>query len=247
MTPTAGAEVTIVIPCFDEAERLPLAELDALATTPGVSVVLVDDGSTDATPALLGTFAESHEWVRLERHPANLGKAEAVRHGLRVARTAGATRVGYCDADFSTPTAELLRLVRLASERPELAVVFGSRLALLGRTIERSAWRHLGGRVFASGAARVLRMPVHDTQCGAKVLRGDATLDAALARPFRSRWAFDVELLGRLRRLGVPPAAMWEEPLREWRDVHGSKRSLRDAVRATGELAPIALDLRRRW
>ena len=198
------------------------------------------------TPAALAAFAADHPGVRVDTLPANLGKAEAVRHGLRLARRGGATRVGYCDADFSTPATEVVRLAELAAAHPELAVVFGARLALLGRTIERSAFRHAGGRLFAAGAARVLCMPVHDTQCGAKVLRGDATLDAALGTAFRSRWAFDVELLGRLRGLGVPAAAMWEEPLREWRDVAGSKRSVTDAVRATLELAPIAVDLRRK-
>lgn len=242
---TRGRPTTFVVPCFDEAERLAIGELTRLADDPDTAIVLVDDGSTDATPAVLRAFAAAHVNTRIATLPVNLGKAEAVRHGLRAARAEGATLVGYCDADFSTPASELLRLADVAAARSELAVVLGSRLALLGRSISRSAVRHAGGRVFAAGAARVLRLPVHDTQCGAKVMRGNATLDAALARPFRSRWAFDVELLGRLQALGVPASAMWEEPLGEWHDVRGSKRSLGDAVRATLELAPIALDLRR--
>lgn len=239
----AAADTVVVVPCFDEANRLRLTELDEISTA-GVALTLVDDGSTDGTADLLAGYASGRPGVCVLTLPSNAGKASAVAAGLLHARAGGARWVGYCDADFSTPAAEMLRLIGLAQARPELAVVIGSRLSLLGRTIERSALRHAGGRVFAAAAAQVLGLPVHDSQCGAKVLRGDPLLDAALARPFRSRWAFDVELLGRLSALGVPAAAMWEEPLREWREVTGSKRSVSAAVRATLELAPIARDLR---
>jgi dolichyl-phosphate beta-glucosyltransferase len=235
----------IVVPCFNEAGRLAVEQLDELAADDAIGLVLVDDGSTDGTASLLHRFAADRERVEVCVLASNAGKGSAVRHGLQVARRSGAAWVGYCDADFATPAAEVRRLVTLARERPELAVVLGSRLALLGRTIGRRALRHAGGRVFAAGAARALRLPVHDTQCGAKILRADATLDLALARPFRSRWAFDVELLGRLTALGVPAFALWEEPLREWHDVPGSKRTLVASVRATFELVPIARELRR--
>jgi len=235
----------VVVPCFDEADRLPRGELAVLADADGVALTLVDDGSTDRTAEMLAEFAAGRPDVEVVRLPANVGKAQAVRAGLTTARARGAQWVAFCDADFATPAHELLRLIDIARARPDLAVVVGSRLALLGRTVHRSPWRHAGGRVFAAGAARVLQLPVHDTQCGAKVLRVDAALAAALAEPFRSRWAFDVELLGRLAALGVPADGMWEEPLHVWRDVAGSKRSLRAAVQATCELVPIAGDLRR--
>jgi dolichyl-phosphate beta-glucosyltransferase len=235
----------IVVPCFDEAGRLPLGELGELADDPRIRLVLVDDGSRDATGSVLGQFAAGRANTELCSLASNAGKGAAVRHGVLIARRSRAGWVGYCDADFATPAAEIRRLLTIACDRPELAVVLGSRLALLGRTIGRRALRHAGGRVFATGAARALRLPVHDTQCGAKILRADATLDLALARPFRSRWAFDVELLGRLIALGVPASALWEEPLREWHDVPGSKRTLAASVRATLELVPIARELRR--
>src|SRR6185369_2437155 len=73
-----------------------------------------------------------------------------------------------------------------------------------------------------------LHLGVYDTQCGAKLFRRSPALLAALAQPFRSRWAFDVELLQRLLRGrdGVPAIAasdFLEEPLEVWRDVPGSK------------------------
>ena len=77
--------------------------------------------------------------------------------------------------------------------------------------------RHYVGRLFATASSLILDMTVYDTQCGAKVLRAGPALRAALATPFHSRWAFDVELLGRLHngvggadgpaRVGVPRGA----------------------------------------
>jgi hypothetical protein len=113
------------------------------------------------------------------------------------------------------------------AERPA-DVLLGARVRLLGTRIERRAWRHYLGRVFATFASLALRLPVYDTQCGAKLFARSAALEAALARPFRSRWVFDVELLERMLAGagGAPPLSpgrIREVPLAEWRDVGGSK------------------------
>jgi dolichyl-phosphate beta-glucosyltransferase len=95
-----------------------------------------------------------------------------------------------------------------------------------------------------------LGLPVYDTQCGAKLFhRGDA-LTAALAAPFSSRWAFDVELLDRLvhPRSGVSPVAesrIREEPLLTWTDVPGSKLHPLAAIRGGLDLLGLALRRRR--
>ena len=94
-------------------------------------------------------------------------------------------------------------------------------------------------------------MPVYDTQCGAKVFAWPRPLRAALATPFRSRWAFDVELLDRLVHgsngvPGVAVDAMVEVPLREWSHVGGSKLGVRQAVRAAVDLGRLAIARRRR-
>jgi hypothetical protein len=93
----------------------------------------------------------------------------------------------------------------------------------------------------------VLDLAVYDTQCGAKLFRADENLRRVLAKPFDSRWVFDVELLARLAvlgREGLAPAledCVYEAPLRNWRDVKGSKVRGADFVRAAGELALIWL------
>jgi hypothetical protein len=95
-----------------------------------------------------------------------------------------------------------------------------------------------------------LRLPVYDTQCGAKLFRSGPALEAALAAPFVSRWVFDVELLLRLLsgegadRIG--PEQMRELPLRTWRDVGGSTLRLRSMLRAGLQLLGLVVRSRLR-
>ncbi len=205
---------SVVIPCYNEARRLDVGALDALRDAGSVPVI-VDDGSSDDTAAIAA--AAGHRVVSI----AHAGKAEAVRAGLAAAIADGADVVGYLDADFSTPAAEWLRLRDVLLTDAQLEVVLGSRMAHLGAQIERRPSRHYLGRIFATAASLTLSLPVYDTQCGAKVLRVSPELKRAIAAPFRSGWAFDVELLQRLLREGVGADAIVEVPLRRWRDVDG--------------------------
>jgi len=194
---------------------------------------------------VLARMAAACPGVEVFTLPSNTGKAEAVRRGLLVAVRGGASVVGYYDADLATPPDELLRLRGVLESRPELAGVFGSRVARLGSSIERRALRHYLGRAYATLASLALGITVYDTQCGAKLFRVDDTLTAALSRPFRSSWAFDVELLHRLLRGGhgaapKPVSAFVEVPLEAWRDVRGSKLRLGPALGALADLAAIA-------
>jgi glycosyltransferase involved in cell wall biosynthesis len=241
--------LTVVVPCYNEADRLEggplLAFLDA---RPDAALMFVDDGSKDRTRAVLDELAARRpDRVRAMSLPENRGKAEAVRQGLREALAAGVSVVGYLDADLSTPPSELPRLLE-ALARPGVDVALGARVALLGRDIQRSTIRHLLGRVFATAASFMLHAPVYDTQCGAKLFRASPALDAALAEPFLSRWAFDVELLGRLLAgaPGVAPlplSAIVEVPLATWRDVGGSKLGPAAMARTLKDLVVIGADL----
>jgi len=251
---TSRPGATIVIPCFDEAERLRPEAVGELAAS-GARVLLVDDGSTDATPQVLATLvaaAGNLDAIASHRLAENRGKAEAVRRGMRLALDDGASVVGYCDADFSTPPHEVARLLDVLDDAADVDVVLGSRVGLLGSDVQRSHLRHYLGRLFATAASAALRMNVYDTQCGAKVFADTPALRAALADPFGSMWAFDVELLARLRH-GAPPTVpglgierFLEVPLRTWRDVGESKLTVRGAGRAVVDVARIAVDGRRR-
>ena len=242
----APPQACLVIPCFQERGRL---DIDAVASLVDdtTSLLLVDDGSTDGTFGVLEELAASHERIDVLRLESNVGKGEAVRSGMRRCLESGGREwVGYVDADMATPATEVRRLLSLARESADIDVLIGARIAMLGRTVQRSPFRHYAGRVFATGASLVLAKPVYDTQCGTKLFRVGPALASALGTPFRSRWAFDVELLGRLAIDGVGAERFHEEPLREWRDAPGSKRGLAPSVRATIDLVNIHRDLRRR-
>jgi glycosyltransferase involved in cell wall biosynthesis len=241
-------QMTVVIPCFNEAERLPRDQVLALAAAEGVNVLCVDDGSRDRTLEVLRDLeAQSAGRVQVLALPRNGGKGEAVRQGLLEGLRGGAAWVGFLDADFATPGEELLRL-RGEMDARGAAVGMGARIARAGAQIDRKASRHYTGRVFATLASMVLGLAIYDTQCGAKLFAANAALREALAEPFHSRWSFDVELLGRLLSgaAALPPEQVYEMPLERWTDVGGSKLSLGAMLRSTAELASIGLALRRR-
>jgi len=227
----------MVVPCFNEAGRLDVeAFVDARRRFPHLRFLFVDDGSTDATGAVLASMtARDPEGLSSLTLAANQGKGEAVRRGLERAFALGADAVGYLDADLSTPIDELDALIDVLND-PEVLLVLGSRVALLGRHITRSVGRHYSGRVFATVASLVLGLRVYDTQCGAKLLRNVEPIRELFDRPFTTRWAFDVEMLARLRQLEragrIAPVerVVVEVPLRRWTDVAGSKVSLMAGV-----------------
>lgn len=245
-------KTTIVIPCYNEASRLPTEALDRyLDSHPHVRFLLVDDGSTDGTFDLLTSLAAarpaSASVLRLER---NSGKAEAVRRGMLTALDEGADFAGYWDADLATP----LHYVDVFLEqmnKSDAVVVFGSRVRLLGRHVERSAVRHYIGRGFATIAGLALKIPVYDTQCGAKLFRASAGIRALFETPFELGWTFDVELFARLlglaRRTGrVDPERQFVEwPLEEWRDAPGSKLRPAHFARIASELPRLFVIARR--
>lgn len=240
-----SSEVITVVPCFNEEKRLDGDGLLALTSKPGHDVLFVNDGSRDGTLGVLQALAaRSNGRVKVLDLLKNGGKAEAVRAGLQEALRLGAKKVGYFDADLATPADEMLRLYTLL-DRPGVQLAMASRVALLGRNIDRTPMRHYLGRIFASAASLALAMRVYDTQCGAKALRATPTLEAALERPFTTKWVFDVELFMRLMKAGVSESAFVEMPLAAWVDVKGSKLSGKAMAGAAMDLARLARWYRR--
>jgi len=238
------------VPCFNEAKRLQPARFGELIDSCSAQLLFVDDGSRDTTGELLAAFhKERPQSVHISTLPRNAGKGEAVRKGLLRAIELGAEVVGYLDADLSTPPEEMVLLLE-ALHQKHLQAVLGARIRMLGSRIDRRASRHLLGRVFATAAAAVLSVGIHDSQCGAKVFRVDARLRDALSQPFVSRWVFDVELLGRLLRgrgdlAPVPEEQIIEIPLRRWSHTAGSRITMLQATGMGVDLARVALALTR--
>ncbi|NJM15510.1 MAG: hypothetical protein HC896_09200 [Bacteroidales bacterium] len=99
----------------------------------------------------------------------------------------------------------------------------GSRIKRLGTSINRKSYRHYLGRLFATAAAKILRLGVYDTQCGAKLFH--VSIIDIFNGPFVTKWLFDVELLARINKQfpEVFSGKFIEYPLAAWEDVSGSK------------------------
>jgi dolichyl-phosphate beta-glucosyltransferase len=243
--------VRIIVPCYNEATRFDPGAFDAfLASTQAstqqgaladVGFLLVNDGSTDATLTMLeGLSARWPQRVQVLDSQPNQGKAEAVRAGMLVAfAESSVSYVGYFDADLATPLDALSEFIATLDDAPQIDLVIGARVALLGRKITRRPVRHYVGRVFATAASAVLGLAVYDTQCGAKLLRVTPITRGLFDKPFGSRWIFDVEMLARYLTRGGHASGLYELPLRAWTDVGESKVKARDFLRAGGEMAAI--------
>ena len=225
---TESRGAVIIVPCYNESLRLPVLDFQQFLERPGADLLFVDDGSTDKTVEVLrGICAGSGGRATLLECGKNGGKAEAVRRGIRAAFNRGAAYAGFWDADLATPLDDIAEFLRVLEARPDIDMVFGSRVKLLGRKVERHVVRHYLGRVFATAASVVLRVPVYDTQCGAKIFRVAPATANLFDEPFCTRWVFEVEIFARyIRNVGSPGAAagrIYEFPLMVWRDVAGSK------------------------
>jgi glycosyltransferase involved in cell wall biosynthesis len=231
----------IVVPCFNEEKRLDgEAFLDYARRHPDVGFLFVDDGSRDRTAERLDRLRSSEPTgIAVHSMAQNSGKAEAVRTGVLVALGTDCESVGYWDADLATPLDEITRFREILRADPAILAVLGSRVRRLGADVRRRNVRHYLGRVFATGASIVLRLPVYDTQCGAKLFRADARVRNVFASSLSSRWAFDVEVIARLRS-GLDDVQaqqlFYEQPLRPWKDVPGSKLGARHMVMALFDL-----------
>ena len=224
----APPDLEIVIPAYNEAGRLPrtlAATVDYLAGRPWRSrIVVVDNGSCDATARIAQLFARSGGPVAVSVIGcARPGKGAAVRRGLL--RTT-ARHVGFLDADLATPL-ETLDAARVHLEAGATAVI-ASRHVRGARLVRAQPWsRRVGGAVF-----RQLTRPhvpgVRDTQCGFKFFQRDA-VTRALAQCRTTGFAFDVELLSRILADGGSivelPVAWTDDPATTFRPLHDGAAS----------------------
>ena len=238
-------KIVAVIPCYNEEARLDHQQISLLLDEPRMNLLFVDDGSTDQTGKVIKNLAQRYpnriEFLLLK---INVGKAEAVRVGMLQAIKSGAPFVGYVDADFATPARDVLRISTELIEQTNIRVILGCRVQRLGSEIHRSISRHYLGRIFATWSSIILRMGVYDTQCGAKFFAASDLLRESLMQPFLSRWAFDVELIARLKygvdgQPGYGKEKFLELPLNYWEDKSGSKLKMADKIKVVIEMMRI--------
>lgn len=236
-----------MIPCYDEAKRLDVDGFRTyLARSEPVRLVFVDDGSRDPTPDMLHKIRAGYEdRAELLRMDINRGKGEAVRFGLNYAlKNFEQDAIGFWDADLATPLDSITRFLGVLDRDPHIQMVFGSRVKLLGRSVVRRPVRHYLGRVFATIVSTMLRLPIYDTQCGAKLFRVNPDTPKIFAEPFVSKWVFDVEIIARCLRLHRDDTKrveqmIYEYPLETWIDIAGSKVRATDFLRATLDIVRI--------
>jgi dolichyl-phosphate beta-glucosyltransferase len=240
----------ILIPCFNESSRFPLAEYHAYLekTSPSVQLRFVNDGSTDQTQQLIGELATAFpNRVSFLELPKNVGKAEAIRQGILNAKE-NVDYLGYWDADLATPLQEIDHLYAEATAYHNPSLVIGSRIKLLGTTeIKRYWFRHYFGRLFATLVSTMLGVPVYDTQCGAKLIRADQVA-LLFSTPFLSKWLFDVEVIFRLLPFISSSAAkteIIEVPLKKWTEKGASKLQFFYLFKVPFELALIFIKNRK--
>lgn len=154
--------------------------------------------------------------VHFHQLSVNEGKGAAVYSGWNL--DFESEWLGLLDADGSIPPHEVVRLLGVLDGKNAHDALFCARCKILGRTVQRSWFRHLGGRLFATFVCVATGIPVYDSQCGFKLVRREC-YDAIKSRLREKRFAFDVELLVALTESG---ANVIEFPV-DWFDVPGSK------------------------
>jgi glycosyltransferase involved in cell wall biosynthesis len=226
------AELSIVVPAYNEAQRLPLTFpvlIDLCKEHGSAELLIVDDGSRDKTAELVEAEARQYPFVRLIRNPGNRGKGFSIRHGMLEAK---GEWILFSDADLSSPLVEVAKLTA-AAEREKAAIAIGSRAldrSLVG--VHQAALRELSGRVFNVVMRAATGLPFRDTQCGFKLYRRDAAR-AVFPRQRLDGFGFDVEDLMIARIHGFHTV---EVPVR-WDNVEGTKVSAFNGARAFWDLA----------
>jgi dolichyl-phosphate beta-glucosyltransferase len=216
--PAPEAALSVIIPAYNEAGRLPPHLSGVLAYLrahyPAFELIVVDDGSQDQTAAAVQAALAGEPRARLLAYVPNRGKGYAIRTGVLASRGAA---VVFLDADMSTPIAEIPEALRRLEQAD---IVIGSRdLPSSDIRAQPPLYRRLASELFKWVRCLMVGLwSISDTQCGFKAYRGSVARQLfALARV--DRFMFDVEILYLAERAGL---RIVEMPVL-WTDAAGSK------------------------
>ena len=223
----SSVELSVVIPAYNEEERLPKTLLSVLEylqkEKESFEIVVVNDGSTDSTAKVVKQFEQLSSNVRLVGYENNQGKGHAVRTGVLSSK---GQLVLMNDADGASPIENLPRLEKAIAEGADLAI--GSRAMYSNETeIQAVFLRKLMGRCF-NGLVNFLLLPgIADTQCGFKLFTKHSAKQI-FSLSSENSFSFDVEVLFISRKLGFKTK---EVPI-DWTNIPGSKVHLiKDSTR----------------
>jgi dolichyl-phosphate beta-glucosyltransferase len=229
-------QISIVIPAYNEASRI-IPTLDILRQYLGendccVEVIVVDDGSVDATAAVVERFSTQWNLVRLIQNPGNCGKGFSVKYGALQAK---GEIVLFTDADLSAPISEMPKLIDPILEG-KCDVSFGSRAlnrSLIG--VHQSNLREFSGRIFNIFVQALTGLNFKDTQCGFKAFRREATIPVFQQQTIAD-FGFDPEILYIAKKRGL---RLQEIPV-QWNHVEGTTvRFLKDSLKMFFDLVLI--------
>jgi dolichyl-phosphate beta-glucosyltransferase len=226
---------SIVIPAYNEAQRLPATLERILAYTSAqqwnVEIIVVNDASRDNTSEIVRSFAAKDSRLHLLENPGNRGKGYSVRSGILSAR---GQIILFTDADLSSPIEEASKLFRAIDDGADIAI--GSRwLRAETQTKRQPFHRQIMGRVFNALLRLTLGLRFKDTQCGFKALKRSAA-QAVFPLQRIERWGFDPEILFLARKFGF---RVEEVPV-AWADCGGTRiHPLTDGARTFREMLHI--------
>lgn len=230
--------ISIVIPAYNEEKRLPKTLERVIEYMSGqkyaFEIIVVDDGSSDATGKIVRDKMSGNSSIRLMQNHKNRGKGFSVRSGISAAQ---GEYVFFSDADLSTPIEEIEKLLLRLKEGCDVA--FASRGMRNSDVVVREAWyRDTMGKVFGFLVRNLAVRGVHDSQCGFKGFRKSSAAKIFTLQLING-FAFDVEVLFIAKKLKMSTA---EIPVR-WIDAPKSKvNPILDSLKMLCELFRIRLN-----
>lgn len=211
-------KLSIVIPAYNESLRLPpvlrsYAQYFSDKLGDEAEILVIVNGSVDNTTHVARIVAKDFSMIRVVEELGKIGKGGAIMMGARMAR---GDYIGFVDADGAT-AAEAFD--DLYEKRDAGDVVIASRW-IEGAVVEpkQPLKRRISSRCFNYLVTHLFGFDIHDTQCGAKLLKG-GIMRQILPLLGETRWAFDVDLLFQVHRAG---GSIKEIPT-VWRNMEGSK------------------------
>ncbi|MCX7550561.1 glycosyltransferase [Xanthomarina sp. F2636L] len=225
-------KICVIIPCYNEGLRFNIEAYNQfLNTHQELDMCFVNDGSSDNTLDLLNQLQTRFNTVSVMNLEKNVGKAEAIRYAVLSISAENYKYLGYLDADLSTSLDEMLRISTFTSESAKF--ILGSRIKTLNTSIKRNPLRHILGRALATIVnTLILKLPIYDTQCGAKIIKTSLAKDI-FKQPFVSKWLFDIELLLRINKLKGSQFCkqyILEVPLKKWHDNGNTRITFTDFI-----------------
>lgn len=196
-------KLSIVIPAYNEARRLPRALAELTLFCAGLpaehEVLIVVEPGSDSTLEIAAAHAARHPAFAIIANEVHRGKGHAVRTGMLRAQ---GELIFYMDADLSVPLREIIAFLDFFASHPEFHLLIGNRAHARSRITRRQSWlRQMMGQTFNGILQRLELASLHDTQCGFKAFRREAAREI-FRRQTLDGFAFDVEVLLLAERLG---------------------------------------------